>query len=141
MDDLVAFLRARCDEDEQVARAATDGPWSTWEGRELHGLGDLIHPVRTPGQMPGSRATIVTASWLDAEHIARHNPARVLRQVEAVRGVLFIYDQMAPGLNGSDAGTRGAARMALTVLQPVLGCLAQAYADHPDYRPEWAPVA
>src|SRR5687767_7508448 len=27
VDDLIAFLRARLDEDEQAARAATPGPW------------------------------------------------------------------------------------------------------------------
>jgi hypothetical protein len=158
MDDLVAFLRARLDEDEAVARAATDGPWSPWEGRELRGLGDLIHPVRTPGQMAGSRATIVTASWLDAEHIARHNPARVLAEVAAKRRIVEDYaaamaDRQAiraeirkilhtdPDAFGKLSRQENALIDKAEGLAPIIRIMATVFAAHPDYRPEWAPAA
>lgn len=132
-DDLVAFLRARLAEDEAVARAATDGPWVPWEGRELNGLGDLIHPVRTPGQMAGSRATVVTASWLDAEHIARHDPARVMREVEAKRQILTAHG------GDLDEQSMFCGHCEHDTPCPTLRAVAAVYADHPDYRQEWTP--
>lgn len=65
--DLVQFLRDRLDEDEQTARACPgDGTWTT-EAFEVYGP-DLSDEVRA--------------------HTARHNPARVLREVEAKRLML-----------------------------------------------------
>lgn len=61
-DGLVAFLRARLDEDEQAARSAED---DGWEAEDVHSVSvDL------------------------AEHIARHAPARVLAEVDAKRRIL-----------------------------------------------------
>lgn len=88
MDDLVRWLGEQLDEDERIARGATDGPWTRWRGGRLHGLADLIHPVLTPGQKPGAKAVIVTASWLDADHIAEWDPSRVLREIDAKRRTL-----------------------------------------------------
>jgi len=138
MDDLVAFLRARLDEEKAGAKAATDGPWAAWDGPALHGLGDLIHPVLTPGQKPGSRASIVTASWLDAEHIASHDPARVLAEVEAKRQLVEAYAEVAA--NDVDEPYEYAYGWA-NGLGLAVRCLASSYASHPDYRAEWAPAA
>lgn len=124
MDDLIGFLRARLAEDEATAHGATDGPWKAWKKNGLHGLGDLIHAVATPGEMVGSRATIVTASWLDATHIARHHPARVLAEVEAKRRIV---DETWGGPDHQDMWDHHVRLLALP------------YADHPDYREEWRP--
>ncbi|MEV8623389.1 DUF6221 family protein [Streptomyces sp. NPDC051079] len=154
--DLVEFLTARLDEDEQAARAATDGPWAAWQRSTLRGLGDLLHAVTTPGQAPGARASIATASWLDAEHIARHDPARVLAEVDAKRRILASYTEAVlvrdeatqwamspspvitnPGADGVERWTR--ARDAAFFLEPAIRLLAQPYASHPDYDEAWRP--
>ncbi|MFI7329341.1 DUF6221 family protein [Streptomyces rubiginosohelvolus] len=69
-DALVAFLKARFDDDERVARAcAGDGTW-TVEDLEVYAP-DLSDDVRTQA--------------------ARQDPARTLREVEAKRAVLAAY--------------------------------------------------
>ncbi|MBQ1166187.1 hypothetical protein KBZ21_50210, partial [Streptomyces sp. A73] len=69
MDDLVAFLRARLDEEAEEARATTQGEW-VWSREFVTPPGDHH---RTVGPLePG-----------DAWFIARHSPARVLAEVDA----------------------------------------------------------
>lgn len=121
---LIAFVRARLDEDEAAAMAASDGPWTAWRGRPGLGLRQLEHAVTLPGQAAGSLAPIATASWLDAEHIARHDPARVLREVAAARGILAEYERRAGGGGyGYQAG-----------LGFVIEQMARAWSDHPGYE-------
>ncbi|MFJ4847564.1 DUF6221 family protein [Streptomyces sp. NPDC088733] len=122
MDDLVGFLRARLDEDAAVAHAAADGPWTPWRST-LHGLGDLLHPVSTAGQKPGARAGIATSSWLDAEHIARWDPARVLAEVDSKRRAFELLHDEGGDLMFAD----------------VFKLMALPYADHPDYEDGWRP--
>lgn len=81
VDELVAFLRRCVDEDERVARAAIDpkhrGDWA-WRRdsrstvRERDGV-----PIG-----PGARGVEI------GPHIARWNPARVLREVESKRAIV-----------------------------------------------------
>ncbi|MYW33616.1 hypothetical protein GT040_31215 [Streptomyces sp. SID2119] len=67
---LVAFLRARLEDDERVARAcAGDGAWAV-EDLEFYAP-DLSDEVRA--------------------HAALHDPARTLREVEAKRQLLTIH--------------------------------------------------
>ncbi|WP_052397247.1 DUF6221 family protein [Streptomyces sp. NRRL F-5123] len=146
MDDLVAFLRARLDEDEAIVRTLAEPPdWHTGPGDDPGWTDESVVCMwppehHTPYEQDKHWRGLTASSPELAAHIARHDPARVLRDIEAVRGVLGIYDQMAPGLDGPDAGTRGAARMTLHILRPALRHLARAYADHPDYRAdEWTP--
>lgn len=106
MDDgLVDFLRARFDEDEAPARAADAG------------LGNVLNQVEYSD----------SAAEADERHIARHDPARVLREVEAKRRVVDRYSWLREHGDTGDMAW-------------VLPLLAAAYADHPDYRPEWAPT-
>ncbi|MCK2144874.1 DUF6221 family protein [Streptomyces sp. WAC00276] len=133
--DLITFLRARLDEDEAVARAVEDrsapltGQWEADGETALRTANDhvLAHlpegrPFK-PGVLP---------------HIARHDPARTLAEVEAKRKAIHIYEQAAHSLGASVPGTpphdlmTGAANTARAILQ----ALATAYADHPDYREE-----
>jgi hypothetical protein len=118
MDDLVAFLAARLDEDEAAARAALSQ--SAEEGTAW--WFDDVGP-ETPREF----------------HVARHDPARVLREVEARREILNRY---ARGLAGDlpewKAG-RELIEAGLAILRAVLRDLAAVYSDHPDYRAEWKP--
>lgn len=69
-----------------------------------------------------------------AEHFTRHDPVRVLREVAAKRALVHIWLQTLAGqLREHDPG-------ALAVAEQALAHLASVYADHPDYRPGWAPV-
>jgi hypothetical protein len=148
-DDLVAFLLARLDEDEQTAAAASDGPWTPWRtGGALHGLGDLQHAVTLPGQGPGAKASIVTASWLDAEHIARHDPARVLAEVAAKRAIVKLVFQYEAKIDGEWGCCHDAEEIEAGLCPEIdpsgiqaLRLLGAPYAGHEGYRPEWAPDA
>jgi hypothetical protein len=93
---------------------------------------------------------------VDGGHIVRHDPARVLREVEAKRAILGLLDSARAAweaahqaeLDSRDANlvmgiSEGrAANQAWAVYQAMnaaLPLLATPYADHPDYRPEWSP--
>lgn len=81
-----------------------------------------------------------------AGHIIRHDPARVLREIDAKRRIIaqcVYWNERAaqeavdppkypqPGL---DLG------LLLDAMNPVLRLLALPYADRPGYRAEWAPT-
>ena len=110
MSDLVEFLRARLDEDEATARAATVGPWTVNDPefaeaiRSADGV-DVVAGGRWGGEAP------VFASTEDALHIARHDPARVLAETEAKR-------RLVDGI--ADAPQR--ARTSLPSSRPGMSC-------------------
>ncbi len=98
----VAFLGARLDEDEAIARATmrwSGPPWAE-VGRE----------ERIP----------------ERAHIARHDPARVLREVAAKRAI-WAACISADGDRGPSNDLEAQA-LAWLILQ-----LAAVYSDHPDY--------
>lgn len=84
---MVAFLLARLDEDERAARAAA--------------------AVAADVALSVPPATV--------EHVARHDPARVLREVAALRAIVL------------DSATSPA----------VLLRLASVHGLHPEYHPAW----
>ncbi|MFE0088737.1 DUF6221 family protein [Streptomyces sp. NPDC059016] len=128
--ELVDFLRARLDEDEQAARRAGDS---------FRQIGETGVIVATEGDRAEECAS---ANWAGiAEHIVRHDPARVLREVEAKRRMLTSYENAAvaqraatgtPSVGDLMDGSAHSLRFALRLL-------ALPYADHPDYRQEWKP--
>ena len=77
-DDEIAFLRARLYEDEAAAKAATAAPWRSSPG-SLY-----VQPEFGP-------ITIQAVYSEDAAHIARNDPARVLREVAVWRKLLLEY--------------------------------------------------
>ncbi|MFH8405547.1 DUF6221 family protein [Streptomyces sp. NPDC018019] len=133
--DLVEFIRARLDDDEQVARAASDGPWAAWVGPPLQRLGALMHPVRTAGEGPSLQPTIETALWMDSRHIAEWDPARVLAEVEAKRGVLDRYERALENRRAHPGDLASAG--AVLALHGVVKTLTLPYAGHPDYQERW----
>jgi Family of unknown function (DUF6221) len=76
-----------------------------------------------------------------AEHIARHDPARVLREVAANRAIVEFYVEPPSGfrtrntevLSGAE-GASGRAPRVLTVLEAIVLDLAAVWSDHPDYE-------
>ncbi|MEW2250409.1 DUF6221 family protein [Streptomyces sp. NPDC006975] len=149
-DDLVQFLRARLDEDEALAREAPAEPWH---------IGNAVDPTQPchVHTFPGARMVADRLNWLVAEHIARHDPVRVLRDVGARREIVAAYlppgTDPHPGLpcinyEGQDPADYDDYDSCSRHLEAtkdryhtdrVLRLLALTYADHPDYREEWRP--
>ncbi|HEY6274914.1 MAG TPA: DUF6221 family protein [Streptosporangiaceae bacterium] len=136
MSDLVAFLRARLDEEEAAARQAhtlfirfeeKPGDWTRL----------MCDPIMGPfgGQSP--TRDIVTGLYVGK----MSDPARVLREVEAKRAIL----DLIPTVIGDEWRLDGEFR-----IRPrdegdepftgtlILRVLAAVYRDHPDYDPAWA---
>jgi hypothetical protein len=155
--DIVAFLTARLDEDEAGALATTPVPipgrWKAARDKNADDDDPLYLVQGEDEDDPGSEdysgnspVIAYSAEWqvegaANLRHIARHDPARVLREVAAKRRVLERHT----------AGWRGSGN-------PCLGCnfgpqedeftedieecpelrdMASVYADHPDYNPAW----
>lgn len=140
--DIREFLEARLAEDEATARSALQpAPW--WPGDERTVPTEEWtfdwHEVRqrkldrsryrnefTKGD--GSPYFVVAechpGSAQVSRHMARHDPARVLRDVEAKRRILEMSRL---------ADYRSSA------MDDVLLLLAAPYAEHPDYAPHWRP--
>ena len=134
-DDLVAFLRARLDEDEQAARAASPGPWRVDSETYAEKISDAKDADVVAGGRWGGEASVFESTE-DALHIARHDPTRVLAEVDAKRRIIdqFTMIELPDQSNGDTAAVGAYAKMAA-----VLRLLTLPHAAHNDYRPEWAP--
>lgn len=149
MDDLMQFLRARLDEDDAAVRAAS---WDEWDGshwtahhREQYDGRWAVIDRAGEGVIP----TVAPQAADDAgvaQHIARHDPARTLREVEAKRRIVRQAFEHAAKIDGewgcchdAEAIEAGLCEKQQPNSLPLLRLLALPYADHPDYRPEWRP--
>ncbi|HEX3852631.1 MAG TPA: DUF6221 family protein [Polyangiaceae bacterium] len=121
VDDLIAFVTARLDEDEHTALAASPGPWHlNEEGDTVLAVDDIAAAEAFALSGPQQRAT--------AAHIARHDPAHVLREVAAKRAIVAYFDLC---VRAESNGTAAA------VLEAVMIDLASTDAHHPDFKPQW----
>ena len=130
MDDLVAFLRARLDEEAACAQGAGGAEWSLQEHE-----GDTVLIYDSHGE-----PVVYDEGWptpAQAAHIVAHGPARVLAEVESKRQIIRRYEEQesAPGRDENDEGINGL----IAGLYVATQVLALPYADHPDYREEWRP--
>jgi hypothetical protein len=150
MDELLAFLRAQLDEDERVARETAGHGSTTWKAG-LH---------RWRGRIEADDAALIVrdVDLVDAEHIARWDPARVLAEVEAKRRVLDLHNPQPTGyVDGVYThGETGQLQCEHCAEQchsgsgmsrdmpdapwpcPTVRLLAQPYAGRPGWREEWA---
>ena len=145
MDEVLVFLRARLDEEAAVATDATPGPWwhhpgKQWLGPEAFEKYDLRHGeefVGYGGPHPFTGAVCSTGpasnmqGMKDASHIARHDPARVLREVEAKRRTLVRCEEAMLSANP----------MLVHFAKQTAWEMAQPFRDHPGFKPGWAPIA
>ncbi|WP_327671861.1 MULTISPECIES: DUF6221 family protein [unclassified Streptomyces] len=146
MDDLVQWLGAQLDEDERTARAVHP-VFLEWEYdhvvrevRDVANGGEVLHNV-----IPEVGA-----------HVAAHDPARVLSEIDAKRQAVRLYTEAVEGraavrakmsaLMDDDCGEferlhRQESELieAEVRLRFVVLWLAQPYADRPGYREEWRP--
>ena len=154
VDDLAVWLHAQLDEDERVARAATRGPWrvanvadygsATVDGPDAmqdggaDGKGGRLQVLRPLTVIPQDVDYGPTVELVDAEHIARHDPARVLAEVDAKRRILD--EELVPALRDYDTERPDLAKdVRYDIAARVLQLLALPYADRPGYREEWRP--
>lgn len=135
--DILKFLAARLDDDEQAARAVIDaGCRGTWDAVPV--LEEEGRPALVEGSYAFAVMDPVPEAWPAATHAARHAPARVLAEVLAKRRVVEDYERKLDSRRAhpDDLASAGA----LLALHGTVKLLAAVYSDHPDYDPEgWAP--
>ncbi|MFF5842143.1 DUF6221 family protein [Streptomyces massasporeus] len=129
MDELVGWLGAQLDEDERTARAATLGPWVQ------SGIGDYGWTVDFGRPGAGVETADTEQGLADASFIAVHNPARVLREIDATRRLLRAHEKWCEGRCEAKYPEGGfdAAHFWNIKLR------AETYSDRPGYREEWRP--
>jgi uncharacterized protein DUF6221 len=137
---LVEFLRARLNEDEQKARRAAElcgchPPAPSWKVHDEETDGRIVvvdDPHPEVKRKLWRRWSNTYEGLFAAEHIVRHDPARVLREVEAKRELVLMYEAILD--TGGFVGTLYA-----NAAEPALRLLALPYAAHEDFREEWRP--
>lgn len=137
-DDIAAFVRARLDEDEAAAQAATEGPWIAEVSGET---GHCVIPSDAQSTREHVAKTQLYAAAFDADHIAAHDPARVLREVATWRAVVEELEQAEFTLSTTGPGTPPHDIMtgATNTLRRTMRHLAAIWSDHPKYKAEWRP--
>lgn len=163
MVELVEFLKDRYDEEAAVARAAIDvvgpilgaGRWRyTKSNADEGGRYWSITTTAPDSTVPMPTVELVGSGMSGggvheeavAEHIVRHDPVRVLREVEAKRRLLDEHKPDRP------KGRPNMERHCLTCTTAqgwdetaseanclTLRLLALPYADRPGYREDWRP--
>jgi hypothetical protein len=160
MDDLTAFISARLDEDEAIAKAWQSPPWredaTHWkpvgqrEPRYDNGRSETLSVIDVSGRdLDWSEAIQVRwdSNGERVRHISRHDPARVLREVAAKRAIVAAYEEAAEhpydlpaGVHdGRDQDEQMRDEAVLGAMEDVARHLAAVWSDHPDYRAEWSP--
>lgn len=160
---LVEFLLARITEDEAAAALASRGPWSVDSDTYAEYIGDADGQAVVSGSRWGGEASVF-GDTDDALHIVRWNPARVLAECAAKRAIIA-YAPVEPRKIKPEH--RGAwlpsyadpniiekwvddelvlrvtrERYERDIVEPwreplILRTLAQPYADHADFNPDW----
>ena len=119
MTDIVTFLSARLDEDEAAAKDVPHDDWIDYDG-----WAELTNDVKA--------------------HAWRHDPARVLREVAAKRG-LIEYAFKAAAVRDSEYGCTHSPDDIRAGHCPdekpeelfILLTLANLWSEHPEFEPAW----
>ncbi|MEU9661912.1 DUF6221 family protein [Streptomyces chartreusis] len=152
--ELIHFLRTRYDEEEQAALTAATlcgchPPAPAWSFRDGDGPTDgriLVVDDPHPGQKRkiGRRWNGSFEGLYMAEHIVRHDPSHVLREIEAKRQLLDEHQDVNDGSCGTCVDgqwgypTHGGSSPQRFPCR-TLRLLALPYAHRPGYREEWRP--
>ncbi|MFD9276905.1 DUF6221 family protein [Streptomyces mirabilis] len=155
-DELVTFLRARLDDDERIARAMNPDPVASMarkfevDALRLRSELDSGKSDRIPYD-EGQADALHWAATVLPERMPLLSPfgqSRVLREVEAKRKLVELHGPVilrgGPGAKYFDTTTVCCSCEPPQFPEhafpcPTLRLLALPYADHPDYRSEWAP--
>ncbi|WP_109527233.1 MULTISPECIES: DUF6221 family protein [Nocardia] len=136
-----AFIEARLAEDERIALDGGERSPNWWTSKDFGGVGGgrVVHPDPNDLEWIACRHTIVYGEGYpleaEAEHIARHDPARVLRQATAIRHVverLAVLQEDLENEFGSILKPHHA-----EAVRDNLGPIAAIWSDHPDFNQEW----
>lgn len=127
---LVDFFRARLDEEDAAAKAAGGESWQLG----LRPDEDIRFVVFDSREVRGGAVDEETL-----RHIGRHDPASVLRDVEADRRLLDAYEDAAGNRGGgewtdSSAGYADGMEAGLLLAVKIR---AERFSTHRDYRPGW----
>lgn len=152
VNDFDAFLDARLNDDEAALRKAAELcgchlPAPSWAFDDEETDGRILvsgEPHPELKRRLGRRWNGSYDGLFAAQHIVRHDPARVLREVNAKRRLLDEH----PNVNDGSCGTcvtpqwgyptrGGSSPQAYPCT--TLRLLALSYADHPDYQECWRP--
>lgn len=122
--DLVEWLRAILDEKE---RTATD------RGRLAGDVWTAVEVSAGRWEVVGVGGTVADhlTEW-EARHIADHDPASTLREVESKRRIISEYERYAAERRRMMGGWESSREVS-----PILIAIALLYADRPGYREEW----
>lgn len=126
--EMLAFWQSRLDEDERTAEGARHGLSGEWTT-------DGSYPVSV-ANAPEYADVFTEAVVFDegspseeqAEHIAKQDPARTLRETQAARKRLAALSDAIEA--GHDSYDLASALLPYELLP---------YADHPDYQEGWRP--
>lgn len=139
-DDLIAFIKARLAEDEQVAKACAGAPW-------VQDCAPMVHvdpkAIRDAKWIYGKMGYVGTVEHdYDRAHMVRHDPARVLRGVEAKRRLLDTWQGITqterPDWMDNETWRLSTAGT-IILISHMTAIMALEWAYHPDYRQEWTP--
>lgn len=120
--DLIAFITARLDEDEAAARAALSG---SADG----GVWEIAYPYGGNAAMIRGQGIAMMQEKPQAGHIARHDPARALREVALGRVILAQHGRSPHWRPGDELLDCQYQKWPC----PTLRALAAIWSDHPDY--------
>ena len=149
--DLIVFLEARLAEDEAAARATLidvdgSGDWRAGEHPvvwtvDLYRVRDansrpVVEAIRSleDDDDPDNIREYVNGAAV-AQHVARHDPARILREVHAKRKLLGRFRRAA--MMKSKLPDDKMTEKWYSVMAPNVVDLAAVYDDHPDHRSKW----
>ena len=131
MSELVKFLLARLAAQESKASMAAGGPWR----HTTNGDARLI--LGTPADVFVARLEMNGGGFHDGEFIAANHPALVMADCAAKRRIIDRHRADLPHPHPGDPCDAHNANYE-TIGCETLRALALPYADHPDYRQEWA---
>lgn len=141
MANIVEFLTARLDEDEQLAKAAAVKA----AGSPVYGSPDSTGKWRATNdgvfadtEYTNSPFVVDGYGFLADEigaHIARHDPAHVLTEVTAKRLLLVMYERCVRDVDARPPVFGSASQM--QILWHLVRAAAAVYDQHPDFNPAW----
>jgi hypothetical protein len=130
--DVAKFLRARLLDDERAAEPIDeDGTRWLYDGIAATGKGWVL----------ATSGTRIECPLPVARHIARQQPSRVMRDIEAKRRIVADFERAENVAEMEAEAGRPEESWAweskAASLYGALMRLAAVYSDHPDYRQEW----
>lgn len=132
------FIRARLDEDQAAANGAREDWGAEWQACGTWWLEGVQH-YTVSDIARGELGHVAYAYEENVTHIARHDPARVLRQVAMLRAILHLHRSEETADKPPFLVCRHDQVAQMTGLYPCLTVqhIAAMWSDHPDYRQEW----